>query len=115
MIDSKPCIYYTAFFLFLFSFVGPIPMDTAPPTVMGCPADIVKTTSSSFEMAEWTVPTAVDENNVHLVLQTHFPNENVFQIGTTEVAYIFADDFANIANCSFTISLLTGKQKKKPY
>ncbi|XP_071853932.1 hyalin-like isoform X2 [Apostichopus japonicus] len=90
------------------------PRETQPPTITNCPTNIVDTITSMFTMVEWTEPSVTDENNVHKILQTHFSDNSFFSIGVTKVDYIFADDFANIANCSFTITLSSSSADSNP-
>ena len=80
-------------------------MDTTPPDVYGCPADIRRTTNiKSQEVAvTWTDPWAYDKSGkVLLFHQTHQSGEN-FDIGLTPVSYTFADQSDNVAVCNFIV------------
>ena len=81
-------------------------MDTTPPDVYGCPADIRRTTTdigSQQVAVTWTEPWASDKSGkVVLFHQTHQSGEE-FDIGSTPVSYTFADQSDNVAACNFII------------
>ncbi len=55
----------------------------------------------------WTDPVVVDNsNNVTLYVQTHTSGAR-FAPGTTHVTYIFKDGAANLATCSFDVTIAT--------
>ncbi|KAJ8020442.1 Hyalin [Holothuria leucospilota] len=56
-------------------------------------------------MVNWINPSPLNPENVYLVFQSHMSQSSFFPLGETTVCYIFADDYANIANCSFKIVL----------
>ena len=80
-------------------------VDTTPPDVLGCPADIHRTTDIGAKQATvtWTEPWAYDKSgNVALLHQTHQSGEE-FEIGSTPVSYTFADQSDNFVNCAFIV------------
>ncbi|XP_072017164.1 hyalin-like [Amphiura filiformis] len=82
-------------------------VDTQPPTILNCPADISVTTemSSVKTTLTWTEPTATDaSNNVTLLSKTHSPGDS-FYVGSTAVLYFFADSSNNSAVCNFSVSV----------
>lgn len=61
----------------------------------------------------WTEPTAADSSGVSdIVLQSHKPGV-VFGSGVNVVTYVFADASGNLARCTFTVVIRTGKNKAK--
>ena len=82
--------------------------DTVPPTITSCPQPATYSVSFGFPstIATWTEPTATDDCPGALSrIQSHSSGQE-FQVGVTQVRYIFSDTAGNQATCQFTI---TGK------
>ena len=82
--------------------------DNTPPTITGCPADIVEPIESgTFATVGWTEPTATDESgSATLEFQNKFPN-SFFEVNQPEeVIYTFSDPSGNEASCTFTVSVI---------
>ena len=92
-----------------------IPVDTRPPTIANCPSDISLTMElgTPGTPVSWTEPTAADPSGVSdIVLQSHKPG-TVFGSGASVVTYVFADASGNLARCTFTVIIRTGKNSAK--
>ncbi len=82
--------------------------DTTPPTILGCPDDIVeRLPSGNFIQVDWEEPTATDASGVaNLEFQNFFPG-TYFEVGRPqEVIYTFADASGNEATCRFQVSVI---------
>ena len=86
-------------------------VDITPPTVTGCPANIVETipVGQASTAVTWTPPTATDNvtpPSQIIVISTHNPGAN-FNVGvSTTVMYIFRDEAGNEnTQCYFTITV----------
>ncbi|XP_072021512.1 hyalin-like [Amphiura filiformis] len=81
-----------------------IAYDTTPPVISDC-VDIIEYAElgSLQEPVYWTQPSATDDyGRVMLIYTSHTPGEK-FQIGTTSMMYLFADDSYNVAYCNFSV------------
>ncbi|XP_072172386.1 uncharacterized protein [Diadema setosum] len=82
-------------------------VDTTPPVFVNCPANIVRTVElgTSSTAVSWTVPTATDAN-AFTVVSTSTPG-SIFNTGTTTtVTYTATDEFGNVGQCSFTVTVV---------
>ncbi|XP_072018798.1 hyalin-like isoform X2 [Amphiura filiformis] len=94
----------------------PPSVDTQPPTIFNCPNDIIRTVPSGQTSiaVSWIEPTATDDSGqVPNPIFTHAPN-SVFDIGTTQVIYIFTDASNNRATCTFNVQLSGGGDTTPP-
>ena len=84
--------------------------DTLPPVIKGCPFRVGGTALPGEDgvIATWTEPTATDDSGEPVkVARSHAPFTR-FPLGPTRVVYYFTDSSGNRANCSFTVSIVTG-------
>ena len=82
-------------------------MDTTSPELLSCPQDIIETIESGNEKkrVSWLEPLATDlSGNVTLSLQNHFSGD-FFEIGNTEIRYVFIDSSGNSEACEFSITI----------
>ena len=92
-------------------------MDTIPPDVYGCPADIRRTTDIGSQQVAvtWTEPSAYDKSGkVVLLHQTHQSGEE-FDIGSTPISYTFADQSMNFVVCNFIVTVDERKSMIVPH
>lgn len=79
----------------------------SPPVVINCPGPVITETvslDSSSAIVTWQEPVAFDNSGVEpTVIKTHEPGSS-FQVGTTQVSYIFRDNAENEATCSFAVT-----------
>ncbi len=92
--------------------------DATPPTILGCPANISKTTEFSTEKITWQEPTATDACSPISLSSNIRPGAD-FPVGTTTVIYTARDGNNNPSTCSFTVTLtktdLCPADVSKPY
>ncbi len=84
------------------------PVDNIPPVITNCPQSVTYTIALGMasRVVTWNEPIATDNSGQQPdVIQTHLPGES-FNLGSTEVCYIFSDAANNQDSCCFTI---TGK------
>ena len=82
--------------------------DRIPPTISGCPDDIIWTLpTGNFANVDWVEPTATDNSGVAtLRSQTRRPG-SFFQIKQpVDVIYTFEDSAGNVATCTFSVSVI---------
>ncbi|XP_072169503.1 uncharacterized protein [Diadema setosum] len=82
--------------------------DTIGPVVT-CPPNIVSTVELGVASTAvtWTLPTATDTSGVAVIQSsTHNPG-NTFNIGVTDVTYVYADGSGNTGSCTFTVTVQT--------
>ncbi|XP_072051833.1 hyalin-like [Amphiura filiformis] len=83
-------------------------VDTTPPVVSNCPADITKiiTPPSTSTQVTWTPPTATDDSGITPIrFSSHDPG-NTFNQGITFVTYTFMDAAGNEATpCVFSVTV----------
>merc|ERR1711962_9607 len=85
------------------------PTDRTPPVISNCPSDITVTAApgASSAPASWVEPTAVgNDGQAPSVTRSSAPNTN-FNLGPTQVTYIFTDQSGNQAICSFTVTVIS--------
>ncbi|XP_072013682.1 uncharacterized protein [Amphiura filiformis] len=85
-------------------------VDVTPPTIMGCPSDIIQNMpSGNFARVEWDEPTATDDSGTAtLEFQNYFPG-SFFEVNRPiEIIYTFQDPSGNEATCTFTVSITRG-------
>ena len=87
------------------------PLDTVPPVISDCPADIAVSISGAgcAEVVNWVAPTADDGlyGTVDTFISTHGPGDT-FPVGTTTVTYTATDLNGNSAVCSFNVTVTDG-------
>ncbi|XP_072051832.1 uncharacterized protein [Amphiura filiformis] len=83
--------------------------DTTPPTVNGCPNNIVESlpfgTVATGSAVSWTEPTATDNSGVIPTRTVNFMPGSFFPIGVREVVYTFADAAGNTNQCRFLVTV----------
>ncbi|WP_167616138.1 HYR domain-containing protein [Maribellus sediminis] len=113
--DANLCTYDTTIT------VGTV-ADTIPPTISGCPADIIFYTQDGDptkcdQSVTWTPPTATDNcsdaANI-ITIPSHSPADVFGVDSTTLVTYIFEDEKGNRDTCSFTVTVLDNTPPKIP-
>ena len=79
--------------------------DSNPPVVSNCPQPITVTVQlgTPSSTATWIEPTATDDCGVPTVLQSNLPGDN-FNVGVTQVTYMFTDSSGNRETCTFTVT-----------
>lgn len=85
-------------------------MDTTPPTITGCPADVVEVIELGLPGAviNWIEPSASDiSGTANLIERSHAPSD-LLPVGQTIVTYVFSDSSDNRETCSFTVTIVTG-------
>ena len=83
--------------------------DVAP--VVTCVDDIVSQIGINIggTVLTWTEPTATDNSGVvSLSSRSHSPG-SFFQVGTTQVTYVFVDGTGNSASCIFSATVNEGQ------
>ena len=95
----------------LYNYFPPFTVDTVPPFIVGCPADITVTSPAGQMMAvvTWTPPSAVDDSGVIAAMFNNFNPGDVFPLGTNEVIYTWVDPSGNVASCTFSVNVVLGK------
>ncbi|PIK52974.1 hypothetical protein BSL78_10128 [Apostichopus japonicus] len=85
-----------------------IPVDTTPPFIIGCPANITQAPSPGINSVPitWIEPIPIDISQmVSLLFRSEAPGAT-FDIGTTTlVTYQFADEAGNAASCEFFVTI----------
>ncbi|XP_063960800.1 mucin-17-like [Lytechinus pictus] len=88
--------------------------DTERPTISNCPEDITRTISSSSGISvTWVEPTATDAGTTQRLLRSHTPG-SFFPLGDTAVNYVFTDNSANLATCTFYITVTLAETDNVP-
>ncbi|XP_041472953.1 hyalin isoform X45 [Lytechinus variegatus] len=88
--------------------------DTEPPTISDCPESITRTISSSSGISvTWVEPTATDAGTTQRLLRSHTPG-SFFPLGDTAVSYVFTDNSANLATCTFYITVTLAETDNVP-
>ncbi|XP_072014217.1 hyalin-like [Amphiura filiformis] len=85
-----------------------VEVDTTEPMVTYCPQSSTYTVplGTSSRVVTWLEPTASDNSRVSpMVMQSHQSGES-FNIGPTDVMYLFIDEAGNQATCSFVIMVI---------
>ena len=85
--------------------------DTVAPTITDCPPDVIVNVEEGSLSAQvsWDEPSATDASgDVTVLLKTHLSGDK-FGIGSNTVFYIFADQAKNMAFCSFSVQVISGK------
>ena len=86
-------------------------VDTTRPTVNECPDNITTTLelgTANGTSVNWNEPNATDLSGTPQRSSSHVPSLE-FPIGVTVVEYLFADVYNNTAECTFTVTVNTGK------
>ena len=84
--------------------INPCANDTLKPRFTNCPQNIFLTTSDSCALAQWMVPTAVDNCSTPSV-SGDFAQGSCFLIGATTITYTAIDSAGNKAFCSFIVTV----------
>ena len=94
-------------YFLLITFYSVAVVDSNPPVVSGCPQHTTYNVPAGTpsRVTDWIEPTATDDCGVPTTIRSHRPGES-FNVGVTQVTYIFTDSSGNTGLCSFTI---TGK------
>ncbi|XP_071488833.1 hyalin-like [Diadema antillarum] len=82
--------------------------DTTGPVVT-CPPNIVSTVELGVTSTAvtWALPTATDVSGVAIFQSsTHSPG-STFNVGVTDVTYVYADGSGNTGSCTFTVTVQT--------
>ncbi|XP_072046102.1 hyalin-like [Amphiura filiformis] len=80
-------------------------VDTIPPVITGCPSSIQTTSEvGTSERVSWSRPYATDPSTIVKSSASHEPGQP-FSIGSTDVVYIFEDEFGNQARCDFSVQV----------
>ncbi|KAJ8041493.1 Hyalin [Holothuria leucospilota] len=85
-------------------------IDTTPPTIFGCPADMEVTIEfgNPGMSVTWTEPTATDLSGTETLQSRSHAPPSFFLVGDTLVTYTFVDTSGNTADCAFTITVTPG-------
>ncbi len=84
-------------------------VDTAPPTISNCPADIVVSAGDECETTvSWTVPAVADNCGIRNLVSSTGSNSGVFGVGVHTVTYTATDNCGNSTACSFTVTVNGG-------
>jgi SdrD B-like domain/HYR domain/PA14 domain/Secretion system C-terminal sorting domain len=78
--------------------------DVTGPVFSGCPANIVKTTTTFSSTATWTAPSATDACG-GVTLSSNFVSGATFGLGSTTVVYQASDAKGNTSTCTFTVTV----------
>lgn len=83
-----------------------LPVDTTPPTISRCPANItlVATAGKCSAKASWGEPTATDTCQP-ITVSRNYASGYEFPVGVTTVVYTFTDPAGNVATCSFAVTV----------
>lgn len=87
--------------------VGGVPvdcsLDSVPPVLTNCPANINLVTIDSVAVATWTNPIATDNCATTPSVSSNFNSNSPFKIGTTDVVITAKDDKNNQSTCTFKV------------
>jgi parallel beta-helix repeat protein len=88
-------------------------VDTTPPAISGCPADISVATelNKCTSLVSWPAPTAQDNCAGPVSVTCTPPSGSSFYAGVTAVTCT-ASDGANVATCSFTVRVVDAAAPK---
>jgi gliding motility-associated-like protein len=78
-------------------------MDSTPPILVDCPANIVLTTDACRAPVEWSAPKSND-CDLSAINGSHNPGD-LFPIGTTRVTYKASDILGNVSTCGFDVTV----------
>ncbi|XP_071959490.1 uncharacterized protein [Antedon mediterranea] len=81
--------------------------DNEIPIIDGCPDDVTINTTSGLSTGVYTWPQVnATDNSGSVNLFGPQPPGNTFTIGVTSILYIAIDDYNNLAQCEFTITVI---------
>ncbi len=82
-------------------------VDTTPPVLSACPADITVPADAEFCTAEvvYTPPTATDNCDAAPDVVCDGPVDSIFPLGPTVVTCTATDDCGNASSCTFTVTV----------
>lgn len=86
-------------------------VDTEPPVITVCPADITETVLSGEQgsIVNFPQPSATDNSGTaSLSNNPEFYPGFYFPLGTTTVTYVFTDNVPLTASCTFTVTVISG-------
>ena len=80
--------------------------DAEVPVFSGCPLDITVSSAADCSAAvNWTPPTATDNCDTDITIESSHDSGDTFLGGTTTVTYTATDDFNNSTTCSFDVTV----------
>ncbi|XP_072175625.1 uncharacterized protein [Diadema setosum] len=81
--------------------------DEEPPVFLNCPSDIVMMTDMGVaeSVVSWP-PVVATDNAGHPMVSSNFNPGQTFSLGPTLVVYDAIDDSGNVANCTFTVTVI---------
>ncbi len=81
--------------------------DVTPPSISGCPGNIVLTASAGCDaIATWSAPTASDNcSGVSIAQTAGAASGSAFPLGTTTITYTATDGAGLTSTCSFTVTV----------
>ena len=88
------------------SFKVNVVLDTVPPQLAGCPADVVVQAETNTAAAPFVTPTATDNCTATVPVVCSPPAGGDFQVGETTVQCVATDASGNSASCSFKVTVL---------
>lgn len=98
---------YVPWIVYLFMLKLELVGDTNPPNITNCPGDITRmlqSSTASFEFVIWDMLIVIDaEGPVSIVAAP--PSFGLYEVGTREIEYIYADAAGNEARCAFNITI----------
>ena len=85
-------------------------VDTTSPAISYCPEDIetIIELGKNGTYVNWTEPRVTDLSGIPEKIQSH-EAATEFPLGVTSVTYTFVDSSNNTANCTFSVTVDTGK------
>ncbi|NOT36141.1 MAG: HYR domain-containing protein [Saprospiraceae bacterium] len=88
--------------------------DKVEPIVVNCPSNIEIVPGPDCKgVANWTVPTAIDNCNLISMTGTHLSG-STFNVGKTLIVYTATDACGNTSSCSFNVDVLDQCCNKPP-
>ena len=105
-VDGKGNSASCSFIVTVVSGPDPCLTDNVPPTMVGCPEDIAKTTTGTTAVVTYTAPTATDLCSTPVVTRTSgLASGAAFPIGVTTVTYTAVDAKGNTDTCTFKVTV----------
>jgi large repetitive protein len=85
---------------------SPSAIQPFPPTITGCPTNIVVQADATqcSAVVTWPEITASDDCGIASIVSTHEPGGE-FPLGTTSVTYTVTDGTGNISTCTFDVTV----------
>ncbi|XP_071839408.1 uncharacterized protein [Apostichopus japonicus] len=82
--------------------------DTNPPNITNCPGDITRmlqSSTASFEFVIWDMLIVIDAEGPVSIVAAPPSSFGLYEVGTREIEYIYADAAGNEARCAFNITI----------